>query len=612
MAFLLGCNYWASNAGTEMWRQFDPDCIREDLKILAEHGVTHIRAFPNWRDFQPVSPQYTHGGGVYRYYTECESANNAYFLDKVMLDRFECFLDLCQQNGISVVVGLITGWMSGALFIPPALYGKNVLTDHAALYFEQLFIRGFIERFVHHQAVYAWDLGNECNCMGKVANRFEAVHWTATIANAIRAADPVRPIVSGMHGLGITTNWTIPDQALHTDVLTTHPYPYWCDHTHIDEMCSLRTTMHPTAQTKFYAEIGGKPCLAEELGTMGPMVCGEEKAADFLRINLFSLWANGATGAMWWCANEQTALTSFPYSDNMCEQELGMLDIHHRAKPVLREMKAFANWLRQNDVPLTPAQTQAVCITTNGQDQWGVAYMTHILSRQNGINCRFAYGDDALPEAPLYLLPSLRGLHIMPNHRFEALKQRVFDGADLYLSTDDAIIARFEEMAGVHIVDSYASPNSGTATLADGQTIAFSRVTHLRVTPTSAKVLAYDQQHNPFVTVNSYGKGRVIWVNAPIEQTLIQQHDAFGADIAALYCELFKDHIEALPVRTEDPALAITYHPAQDGATVVVCNHSEQERPLSLILANHQAIDTVYYGDASTVKAWDACVFQIR
>lgn len=60
--------------------------------------------------------------------------------------------------------------------------------------------------------------------------------WTATIANAIRIADPGRPVVSGMHSLSsATTNtgnpWRIEDQAALTDILTTHPYPSWVRHT---------------------------------------------------------------------------------------------------------------------------------------------------------------------------------------------------------------------------------------------------------------------------------------------------------------------------------------------------------------------------------------------
>lgn len=45
--FMLGCNYWASNAGTEMWKQWDADVVDEDFKILSENGVKYVRIFPN-------------------------------------------------------------------------------------------------------------------------------------------------------------------------------------------------------------------------------------------------------------------------------------------------------------------------------------------------------------------------------------------------------------------------------------------------------------------------------------------------------------------------------------------------------------------------------------
>ena len=78
----------------------------------------------------------------------------------------DTFLSICDKYKIKVIVGLITGWMSGRLYVPTALYGKDVLTDPTALYFEQLFIRGFVSRFKSKDALYAWDLGNECNCLG--------------------------------------------------------------------------------------------------------------------------------------------------------------------------------------------------------------------------------------------------------------------------------------------------------------------------------------------------------------------------------------------------------------------------------------------------------------
>jgi ABC-type transporter Mla maintaining outer membrane lipid asymmetry ATPase subunit MlaF len=34
MDFILGCNYWASNAGTEMWTNWDENAVRKDIKTL--------------------------------------------------------------------------------------------------------------------------------------------------------------------------------------------------------------------------------------------------------------------------------------------------------------------------------------------------------------------------------------------------------------------------------------------------------------------------------------------------------------------------------------------------------------------------------------------------
>ena len=384
MEFIIGCNYWASNAGAEMWRNFDIDIIDDDLKILSENGVKYLRVFPNWRDFQPVVPVIGARGNIEGYSFENDrEPDNEFYIDEQMTKRFSDFLDVCEKYKLSVIVGIVTGWMSGGLFVPPALYEKNVISDHLALYFQQLFIRGFVEKFKDRNVISAWDLGNECNAMAEVSTRWEAVHWTASVSNAIRAADPTRPIVSGMHGLGIDGEWQIGDQAMFTDMLTTHPYPFWCEHTKIDGILGFRTTIHATAQSKFYSDIGGKPCFAEEIGTMGPMVCREEKAADFLRVNMLSLWANGAKGIMWWCAFDQTKLESFPYTEQMVERELGMVDEDRNPKPVLKEMKNLSEKFDSFDFNLPEAAIDGVCILPYGQrNHWSVGYMTYTLAKK--------------------------------------------------------------------------------------------------------------------------------------------------------------------------------------------------------------------------------------
>lgn len=126
------------------------------------------------------------------------------------------------------------------------------------------------------------------------------------MTGAIRSVDASRPVVSGMHSLEPIGHWTIQDQAEHCDILTTHPDPLWSRHTSQDPLDSLRITLHATAETRMYADIGGKPCFAEEIGTMGPLMGEWAAACRFVRVHLFSLWAHDCRGLQWWWRMRQT------------------------------------------------------------------------------------------------------------------------------------------------------------------------------------------------------------------------------------------------------------------------------------------------------------------
>ena len=52
--FLTGCNYWSSEAGLRMWRDWSEAAVEKDLAALKECGMNTVRLFPLWPDFQPV------------------------------------------------------------------------------------------------------------------------------------------------------------------------------------------------------------------------------------------------------------------------------------------------------------------------------------------------------------------------------------------------------------------------------------------------------------------------------------------------------------------------------------------------------------------------------
>ena len=606
MGFILGCNYWASNAGADMWRNFDIDTIEKDLKTHSSHGVEYLRVFPNWRDFQPVMPVFSAMGNLVEYHLENDHLpTNPYYLNQKVMDEFSQFLTLCEKYKIKLIVGLITGWMSGRLYIPSALYGKNVLTDPLALYFEQLFIKGFVSHFKASEAIYAWDLGNECNCMGKVT-REQAANWTATIYNAIKSADSSRMVVSGMHGLQTehTKPWNFADHSEFVDMLTTHPYPYWGDNTRIDENLAFRTALYPTAQTKFYSDLGHKPCLAEELGTMGAMLCNDQNSAHFMRLNMFSLWANNTEGVMWWCNSDQTELKNHPYSENMVELELGLTDKTVSPKPVLKEIKNFREFLNSLPFELPKAQADAVCLLTKGQDQWGVGYMTYLLLKKSGLNCSFAYACNDLPESKLYLLPSISSDFVLKNEVYKQLKQKGKDGADLYISINDGVLCEFEEFSGLEPQDYFESACASTVKIGDTQ-IDFTRGRTYILKPTTAQVIATDKDGNPFITVNNYGKGRVFVVNAAVENSLITCHDFEKTNYDAIYKQIFASYIEKQPLENLPNGVTATYHKAGDDIIAVIINHTDKE--ISADIKYNEA----FYGNPKVLKPFDAAVIKL-
>jgi len=67
--FRVGCNYWASHAGLYMWRRWDEAVVRADFKRLAAHGMTMLRVFPLWPDFQPLTAEFG-ARGVFRNFAQ--------------------------------------------------------------------------------------------------------------------------------------------------------------------------------------------------------------------------------------------------------------------------------------------------------------------------------------------------------------------------------------------------------------------------------------------------------------------------------------------------------------------------------------------------------------
>jgi len=618
--FFTGCNYWASHAGMRMWEMWDDSVVDADFARLAKNNIRVLRVFPLWSDFQPIHLLRMGGGEPkeYRFGEEAlpEDKYGAAGVSKVMLDRFRRFAELAEKHGLSLIVGIVTGWMSGRLFVPPALEGRNVHTDPVSMMWQRRFVKCFVDELADCPAIVAWDLGNECNCMNFDTNREQAYVWTAMIADTIRASDAVRPIVSGMHSLRPDGAWTAADQGELTDVLCTHPYPYFVAHCDDDAADCIRTEIAPTAETVMYRGLGGKPCFCEELGTLGPMFMSDEVGAKYIENQLWTLWAHDGLGLLWWCANEQSHLTFAPYDWNSVERELGLFYADGSEKPVTGVMREFTDFVDRFGT-LPPRTVDAVCLLTPGQDTWKAGYMAFLLAKQAGLDIEFRSIDQPIPEAKAYFVPSICGDAAIPGHRMKELLGFVENGATLYISIDSGLLSPFTSYSGVKVLRREKAAKEDQVVIGGRKLPLLGRY-KLQLEAKTAEVLATDENGAPVFTRNAYGKGAVYFLDYPVEFCAADQVGAFrdgGVGYHAVYEAMKRDISTDRAFEKTSVDVTATEHPVSDTERIVVVINHDPEKVTEPMKLNGWAFARAEYGEVSetslTLNPNSAAVFRV-
>jgi endo-1,4-beta-mannosidase len=358
--FVIGANYWASHASPAMWSDWRPDIVEQDLKKLSEAGIKTLRVFPLWPVFQPLTVHRAFQGSIqeYRFGEDPlpETPAGRAGVDVTAISKFKTFVALAEKNDIKLVVSLLTGWMSGRLFVPPALDGLNLLTDPEAVKWEIRYIKYFVSEFRNSPSIIAWDLGNECNCMSPVSPSEQWV-WISTIADAIKATDHSRPVISGIASRISEKGPKIQDTGENLDILTTHFYHTFTPYAELEALNTIRPVLAPVVENLINEDVSGKACFIEEMGTLGPLFGDDGPDGvkpGFLRSNLFSAWAHNCRGLFWWIAFNQGHLNQTPFDWNSRGSEYGLWYPDGVPKPVLTEIQKFSQFLSGFDYASLP------------------------------------------------------------------------------------------------------------------------------------------------------------------------------------------------------------------------------------------------------------------
>ena len=624
--FFVGCNYWAKNAGMYMWSNWEPETVDKELAALSANKVTVMRVFPLWSDFQPLTGD-CFAGGRYRSYRfrDNKPLPNEAGVDDEMVRRFRVFCDMAAKHNIKLVVGVVTGWMSGRQFVPPVFEERNVLVDPEAVMWQTRFVKYFVNKLKDHKAIVAWDYGNECNCMGASGTAM-FYNWMDHIGMAIRISDPTRPIVSGMHGLSTheRANAPIRLNGELSDILCTHPYMFYVPGCGKEAFNTMRIALHPTAESVLYRDLGGKPCFVEEIGNLGTSCVSDERTAAGMRTTMFSAWANDLKGCLWWCNSDQEVLEFPPYTLTPNERELGMLRQDLTPKPIMLEMKAFQEFRESLPFKKLPkAKTDAVIVVPEKESGWIPGFGAYCLARQAGLNPMFAGAEKELPEAPLYIVVSPgneEGYSYTAQKRFYA---KAKEGATvLLIYSGSARYSRMREEAGVKIDYCCLAPKDTTFTLnsASERKIYTWDSTTCRLLAGGAEVLGKTESGEPVFFKYANGNGTVLTCNAPVDRQAISRSDAFTGDNVMPYYLILAEAKKIAGVKNvvekgDCPWVCMTEHPAPDGSTIVMAINFEP-RAIECPVSIDGTVGRVWRGDVKAGKIAlapnEVALFEVR
>jgi endo-1,4-beta-mannosidase len=209
-----------------------------------------------------------------------------------------------------------------------------------------------------HQALWAWDLGNESSNCVVPADKGSARDWLSRVTSAIRDADGAALVTLGLHMEDLEQDRRIgPREAAEVcDFLTMHGYPGYASWA--DSPTDERVLPFLAQLTRWLG--GGADVLFTEFGVptapaalpqtsaasagSGPALIEEHAAAAYVDRALAALLECGSAGAMLWCYSDYAqALWDLPPFDLAPhERSFGQWRADSSPKPALAAIEAFA------------------------------------------------------------------------------------------------------------------------------------------------------------------------------------------------------------------------------------------------------------------------------
>jgi len=577
----LGANYWSRTGGPLMWRRYDPEVVRQELRVLRDHGMNLTRSFFYWPDFMPEPDR----------------------LDEELVGRFGDFLERHLELGMRTVPTFVVGHMSGENWDPSWRQGRDLYGDVWMVARQAWFVRELTARFAAHPAVAGWLLSNEMPLYGGTASTAAVTSWAELLVQAVRAGGGDQPVsvgdgAWGIEVTGVDNGYSLRALAPLVDFVGPHVYPMGNDvvrqHLRAAFVCEL-------------AGFTGRPVVLEEFGVTTDFTSAEN-ARHYYRQVLHNSLLAGATGWIAWNNTDYDDLADQdPYRHHAFEMHFGLTDAGGAPKPHLAEVAAFAGLLDNIDLPgcsrppaeaalVVPSYLERAYPFTEPQDRsfvFGVLEQAYVAAREADLPVATMRELDGLrPGRRLYLAPSTKQL-TAPGWR--ALERFAHQGAVVYVSYCagahgtqrgpwyaglDAIFG-VEHQLSYGLVDPIEDEEvvvtfvRDFGSIPEGSRLEFRAAGNehsrafLPVRPTDAEVVAVDQRNRPVLLERAAGGGRLVLCTYPLEHMAAVTPRANPEPTYRLYDALAELSGVTRPVTVDDPRVFAAELRHRDGRRFV-------------------------------------------
>lgn len=381
-SFLLGINYWPRRSAMYMWERFDLGELREDFARIRSLGLSVVRFFITWDDFQPQADR----------------------MDPAMLLKFDGVMSALADAQLRAMPTFFTGHMSGVNYLPEwsldrsrphgrfRTFGRGLrempwgigdFYSGSLLDAARLHVRTIGERCRRHEALYMWDLGNEFSNMRSANSPQESANWSKRLTEDLFEVSGAATS-AGNHSEDLTEDRGIrpssfcapfPCSVMHGYSVYSHFARSRTDPEVVPFLCQVMQSM--SGKAVLFNEAGNPTCPpgtvspydrvplpgqpppdARELPpNAAPYAClTEDEMARYCYDVLDRLQQRGAIGAFWWnWADYAKALADTPPFDKAKhELTFGIIRSDGNYKAVAQTLARFAQEARPVVPPPAP------------------------------------------------------------------------------------------------------------------------------------------------------------------------------------------------------------------------------------------------------------------